>query len=224
MQTHIDTTISTVLPPLVAEKNQTVLEFCPKEVIFFQGDREEHVLQIISGEVMVSMATLSGKEAIVGTLTSGAFLGEEVLAGLACRVATATAVTPCRVRVFARQQVWQMLQHEHQFRERFVSSMLTRSIRLEHDLVDQMLNSAEKRLARTLLLLASRTEPTEDTCVIPTVSQEKLASMVGTTRGRINRLMNEFRKRGLVSYNQHEITVTRSLLRQVPETDSAQAQ
>ena len=203
MQTTIDTGITPVTTPVLAETAHSVLEFCPKEVIFFQGDREDHVLQLVSGEVMLTMATLTGKEAIVGTLTVGAFLGEEVLAGRKCRIVTATAVTPCSVRVFTRQQVWQMLQHEQQFRERFIASMLTRTIRLEHDLADQMLNSAKKRLARALLLLAS---------------------MVGTTRGRINRFMNEFRKRGIVKYDQHGITLTRSLLRQVPETDNALAQ
>jgi CRP/FNR family cyclic AMP-dependent transcriptional regulator len=224
MQTTINTTITAVTTPAMAEATHSVLEFCPKEVIFFQGDREDHVLQLVSGEVMLTMATLTGKEAIVGTLTAGAFLGEEVLAGRKCRIVTATAVTPCSARVFSRQQVWLMLQHEEQFRERFISSMLTRTIRLEHDLVDQMLNSAKKRLARALLLLASKMDPSEDTCVVPTVSQEKLASMVGTTRGRINRFMNEFRKRGIVSYDQHGITLTRSLLRQVPETDASLAQ
>jgi CRP-like cAMP-binding protein len=224
MQTNIDTTIGTRPTPGLAETNQTVLDFCPKEVIFFQGDREDHILQLVSGEVMLTMATLTGKEAIVGTLTAGAFLGEEVLAGRKCRVVTATAVTPCTVRVFTRQEVWQSLQHESSFREHFVTSMLARTIRLEHDLVDQMLNSAKKRLARALLLLASKTDPSEDTCLVPTVSQEKLASMVGTTRGRINRFMNEFRKRGIVNYDQHGITVTRSLLRQVPETDNSLAQ
>lgn len=224
MQTTIDQRIDTVLTPFVADTAQTVLEFCPKEVIFFQGDREDHVLQIISGEVMLTMATLTGKEAIVGTLSAGAFLGEEALAGRRCRVVTATAVTPCSVRVVTRQQMWHLLQHEQQFREHFVSAMLTRTIRLEHDLVDQMLNSAKKRLARVLLLLASKQDPNEDTCVLPSVSQEKLASMVGTTRGRINRFMNEFRKRGIVSYDQHSITVTRSLLRHVPESDLSTAQ
>ncbi|MCC7185149.1 MAG: Crp/Fnr family transcriptional regulator [Acidobacteria bacterium] len=224
MQTHIDTRIDTVLTPGVAESGHTVLEFCPKEVIFFQGDREDHVLQLVSGEVVLTMATLTGKEAIVGTLAAGAFLGEEILAGRKCRVVTATAVTPCTVRVFTRQQVWQSLQHESTFREHFVTSMLSRTIRLEHDLVDQMLNSAKKRLARALLLLASKVDPTEDTCVLPSVSQEKLASMVGTTRGRINRFMNEFRKRGIVNYDQNGITVTRSLLRHVPESDNSLAQ
>lgn len=224
MQTTTNTTITPDTTRVMAETSQSVLEFCPKEVIFFQGDREDHVLQLVSGEVMLTMATLTGKEAIVGTLSAGAYLGEEVLAGRKCRVVTATAVTPCTVRMFTRSQVWQMLQHEQQFRERFIASMLTRTIRLEHDLVDQMLNSAKKRLARALLLLASKTDPSEDTCMVPTVSQEKLASMVGTTRGRINRFMNEFRKRGIVSYDQHGITLTRSLLRQVPETDNALAQ
>jgi len=224
MQTTTNTTTTSVTTPGLAEMSQSVLEFSPKEVIFFQGDREDHVLQLVTGEVMLTMATLTGKEAIVGTLSAGAYLGEEALAGRKCRIVTATAVTSTTVRVFSRQQVWQMLQHEQQFREQFIASMLTRTIRLEHDLVDQMLNSAKKRLARALLLLASRTDPSEDTCSVPAVSQEKLASMVGTTRGRINRFMNEFRKRGIVSYDQHGITLTRSLLRQVPETDNSVAQ
>lgn len=224
MQTT-DTRIDPVLtPPIGPESSQTVLEFCPKEVIFFQGDREDHVLELISGEVMLTMATLTGKEAIVGTLSAGAFIGEEILTGRRCRVVTATAVTQCTVRIVTRQQMWQLLQHEAQFREHFISAMLTRSIRLEHDLVDQMLNSAKKRLARVLLLLASKADPNEDTCVLPSVSQEKLASMVGTTRGRINRFMNEFRKRGIVSYDQNSITVTRSLLRHLPDSDLPTAQ
>lgn len=194
-------------------------EFRQREVLFFQGDREDTVLQLMSGDVMLTMTTLTGKEAIVGSLSAGAFLGVEALAGRRTRVATATAVTPCTVRTVTAEQMWHLLQHDQDFRERFVSAMLTRTMRLEHDLVDHILNSARKRLARVLLLLAAKGNPADDTCVLPAVSQEQLARMVGTTRGRVNRFMNDFRASGIVRYDQHGIIITRSLLRQVPNED-----
>jgi len=215
MQTHIDTNIGGV-----KETNHTLLQFDPNEIVFLQGDCEEHVLQLISGVVMLSMASRTGQEANVGMLTAGAFLGEDVLAGSKCRVVTATAVTPCRVRLFTPQVVWQMLQRDEEFREHFIASILSRTIRLEHDLVDQMLNPARARLARALLLMAGKIDPNEDTCLLPPVSQEQLASIVGTTRSRINLFMNEFRKRGIINYDRSGITVKRSLLRHMPESDS----
>ncbi len=199
-------------------------EFRPRDVLFFQGDRDDHILQLMSGDVMLTMTTLTGKEAVVGSLSAGAFLGVEALAGRRTRVATATATTACTVRAVTADQMWHLLQHDQDFRERFVSEMLTRTMRLEYDLVDQILNSAKKRLARVLLQLAGKADPMEDTCVLPSLSQEQLARMVGTTRGRINRFMNDFRTRGIVSYDQHGITVNRSLLRHVPDADLATTQ
>jgi len=200
--------------------DKTIREFGPKETIFVQGAREEHVLQLISGEVMLAMVTQAGKEAVVGILASGAFLGEEILAGRRCREETATAITSCRVQLITGQQVWQMLQYDRHFREHFVAHLLVRLVRVEHNLVDQMLNSARTRLARALLLLANKDGAIGDTCLLPPLSQERLASLVGTTRSRINRFMNEFRKRGMVNYGHNGIIVKPSLLRHIPESDS----
>ena len=197
---------------------QSLLTYYPKEVIFFQGDIGDHVLHIRSGEVTIAVATLSGKEAIVGVLGPGAFLGEEALAGRQCRVVTATAMTHCTLQVVRSQQMWDLLQHEHDFREHFVSSMLSRTIRLEYDLVDQMLNSAKQRLARVLLRLAEG-----DPHGATKISQETLAGMVGTTRSRVNHFMNEFKRRGHVTYEHQRIKVNRSLRRLVEQVDDAAA-
>jgi CRP/FNR family cyclic AMP-dependent transcriptional regulator len=204
----------------VAADTPILVEYAPKQVIFFQGDIEDHVLHLQSGEVMVTMNTAAGKEAVIGVLTAGAFLGEEVLAGRSRRRVTATAITPCTVQLLPRQQVWQSLQHFHDFRRMFLASVLSRTIRLEQDLADQMLNSAKPRLARALLLMAGASDPDDDVITLPTLSQEVLANMVGTTRARINNFMNEFKKLGALTYDQNGITVNRPRLSAVMESSS----
>ena len=127
---------------IVHGTTRTVLEVDPKEVVFFQGDQEDHILQLMAGELILTMSPPAGGDAVVGCLLARQFIGEEALAGRPCRLVTATAATRCTVRVMPRAEVWNLLQHEHLFREHFVSSLLSRTIRLEHDLADQMLNSA----------------------------------------------------------------------------------
>lgn len=208
----------TALPPVVAVTTPTLVDYAPKQVLFFQGDIEDHVLHIQSGEVMVTVNTSSGKEAVVGILGPGAFVGEEVLTGRSRRRVTATAITACTVQLLPRAQVWQSLQHFNDFRRLFLSSLLSRTIRLEQDLADQMLHSAKPRLARALLLMAGTADPDDDQITLPTLSQEVLANMVGTTRARINHFMNEFKKLGVLSYDQHGITINRPRLSAVMES------
>lgn len=216
MHTTLDHTVATDRTPVVSGTAPTLLDYSPKETLFFQGDHGDHVLHLQRGSVMLTMTTLTGKEAVVGIVGPGTFLGEEILAGSRSRRVTATAVTPCTVQVLPRQQVWQSLQHFHDFRRLFLSSILTRTIRLEHDLADQMLHSAQERLARALLLMAGNYEPDEDMITLPPVSQELLANIVGTTRARINHFMNAFRKQGVLAYDHHGITINRSRLSRVP--------
>jgi len=214
MQTTLDYLETRRAP--ATEDATALVDYAPKDVLFFQGDRDDHVLHLQSGEVMLSMTTASGKEAVIGRQGSGAFLGEEILTGARGRRATATALTPCTVRLWPRHQVWQSLQRDDEFRLQFVSSLMSRVLHLEHDLVDQMVHSARQRLARQLLLLADSGDTDDDLCVLPPLSQEVLACMVGTTRARVNHFMNEFRTQGLLTYDHRGITINRARLGRVP--------
>ncbi|HWZ79476.1 MAG TPA: Crp/Fnr family transcriptional regulator [Candidatus Sulfotelmatobacter sp.] len=178
-----------------------VAEFKKKETIFSQGDPCRSVFYIQKGGVRLSVVNESGKEAVVAVLGPGDFVGEGCLAGQPIRIGTATAVVPTTVLVIEKSEMVRVLHGEHEFSDRFITFMLARNIRIEEDLVDQLFNSSEKRLARTLLLLARYGK--EDTLqrVLPKVSQEMLAEMVGTTRSRVNFFMNKFRKLGFIKYN-----------------------
>jgi CRP/FNR family cyclic AMP-dependent transcriptional regulator len=177
------------------------VRFAPGAVVFAQGAQATSVFYVQEGGVKLSVLSTSGKEAVVAMLGPGDFFGEGSLAGQAVRMGSATAVMrTALLRILERDMV-QML-HEHpEFSDRFLAHMLTRNIRIEEDLVDQLFNSSEKRLARTLLLLARYGKEDTTQRVLPKLSQETLAEMVGTTRSRVNFFMNKFRKLGLIEYN-----------------------
>jgi CRP-like cAMP-binding protein len=172
-----------------------------REIIFSQGDPAQSALYIQKGSVKLSVISPAGKEAVVAVLGPGDFLGEGCLAGLPFRIESATAITPVTVLKIEKKEMIRVLHGEHAFSDRFISYMLLRNIRVEEDLVDQLSNSSEKRLARTLLMLARYDKEDEPQKVLPKVSQEMLAEMVGTTRSRINVFMNKFRKLGFIKYN-----------------------
>ncbi len=176
-------------------------EYEASAVIFAQGDPGDTVMYIQKGAVRLSVLSHAGKEAIVGMLGPGDFLGEGALAGQPIRMGTATALSSTSVIVVPKQQMVQMLHNAPGFSDRFIEYMLQRNIRIEEDLVDQLFNSSEKRLARTLLLLARYGKEDKPQAVLPKLSQEMLAEMIGTTRSRVNFFMNKFRKLGFIEYN-----------------------
>jgi CRP/FNR family transcriptional regulator, cyclic AMP receptor protein len=184
--------------PGVARK---VVAFKRKEAIFSQGDPASNVLYIQKGGVRLSVVNETGKEAVVAILGPGDFFGEGCLAGQPIRMGTATSVAATTALVIEKNEMIRVLHSEHAFSDRFISYMLSRNIRIEEDLVDQLFNSSEKRLARTLLLLARYGEQDKPQRVLPQISQEMLAKMVGTTRSRVNFFMNKFRKMGFIEYN-----------------------
>jgi len=153
------------------------------------------------GGVKLSVASGAGKEAVVAILGAGDFFGEGCLAGQSIRMGTATAITPSTVLVIAKNEMFSVLHEQHALSDRFISFMLARNIRIEEDLIDQLFNSSEKRLARTLLLLARYGKEDQPHGLLPKVSQETLAEMVGTTRSRVNFFMNKFRNLGFIRYN-----------------------
>jgi CRP/FNR family transcriptional regulator, cyclic AMP receptor protein len=178
-----------------------VAEFKKKETIFSQGDPCRSVFYIQKGGVRLSVVNESGKEAVVAVLGPGDFVGEGCLAGQPIRIGTATAIALTTALVIEKSEMVRVLHSEHEFSDRFITFMLARNIRIEEDLVDQLFNSSEKRLARTLLLLARYGKEDKLQRVLPKVSQEMLAEMVGTTRSRVNFFMNKFRKLGFIKYN-----------------------
>jgi len=178
-----------------------VAEYRPLAVIFAQGDPGDSVMYVQKGAVRLSVLSYAGKEAIVGMLGPGDFLGEGALAGQRVRMGTATAVSTTSVLVVPKKQMIELLHDAPGFSDRFIEYMLSRNIRIEEDLVDQLFNSSEKRLARTLLLLARYGKEDKPQGVLPKLSQEMLSEMIGTTRSRVNFFMNKFRKLGFIEYN-----------------------
>lgn len=177
-----------------------VINYKKGQTVFSQGDGAGDVRYLQKGSVKLSVLSRIGKEAVVAILTPGDFFGEGVLAGQPLRIGSATAVSASSVAVISKDVMTKLLHDEPTFAARFLSHMLGRNIRIEADLVDQLFNSSEKRLARTLLLLAryGQVNPQRN---IPRISQETLAEMIGTTRSRVNFFMNKFRKLGLIEYN-----------------------
>jgi CRP/FNR family transcriptional regulator, cyclic AMP receptor protein len=173
----------------------------PTATIFAQGDPATSVMYVERGAVRLSVLSHAGKEAVVALLDVGHFFGEGCLAGQVQRMATATAMTACTALAVEKSEMVRQLHAEPSFADHFLTHMLTRNIRIEADLVDQLFNSTEKRLARTLLLLARYGEPEASHRRLPKVSQEVLAEIVGTTRSRVNFFMNKFRKLGFIDYN-----------------------
>jgi len=183
------------------------------ESIFTQGDACEHVWYIQSGGVKLSVLSKTGKEAVVAMLGPGDFFGEGCLAGQELRMGSATAVTPSAILRIEKGHMAQLLHKQHAMSDRFISHILTRNIRIEEDLIDQLFNSSEKRLARALLLLARYGKQAKPTREVPQISQETLAEMVGTTRSRVNFFLNKFRKLGFIEYDgERPIRINNSLL------------
>jgi CRP/FNR family cyclic AMP-dependent transcriptional regulator len=178
-----------------------VTEFKKAEVVYAQGDAAKSVMYLQSGGVKLTVVNEVGKEAVVGILGPGDFFGEGCLAGQPVRMGTATAITPSTVLLVEKKEMFKVLHEEPALSDRFIRFMLARNIRIEEDLVDQLFNSSEKRLARTLLLLARYGKEDQPHGVLPKVSQETLAEMIGTTRSRVNFFMNKFRKLGFIKYN-----------------------
>ena len=178
-----------------------VKAFKRAEIVYSQGDAAKSVLYLQEGGVKLSVVSEVGKEAVVAILGPGDFFGEGCLAGQPIRMGTATAITPTTVMVIEKSEMFKVLHEQHALSDRFITFMLARNIRIEEDLIDQLFNSSEKRLARTLLLLARYGKEDQPHGLVPKVSQETLAEMVGTTRSRVNFFMNKFRKLGFIKYN-----------------------
>jgi CRP/FNR family transcriptional regulator, cyclic AMP receptor protein len=186
-------------------------EFGRKEVIYGQGDAADSVMYIERGGVRLSVLNAAGREAVVAMFGPGDFFGEGCMSGQTVRMGTATAIAPTTVIVVGKETMLKALHAEREFSDHFIKYLLTHNIRVEEDLIDQLFSSSEKRLARTLLLLARYGEQDQTDGVLPNVSQETLAEMVGTTRSRVNFFMNKFRKLGFVEYD-GKIKVKKSLL------------
>jgi CRP/FNR family cyclic AMP-dependent transcriptional regulator len=171
------------------------------DVVYSQGDAATGVIYLQEGSVRLSVVSEGGKEAVVAILGPRDFFGEGCLAGQSIRMGTAQAITPSTVLVIEKNEMFRVLHEQHTLSDRFIAFMLARNIRIEEDLVDQLFNSSEKRLARTLLLLARYGKDDSPHAVLPAISQETLAEMIGTTRSRVNFFMNKFRKLGFIKYN-----------------------
>ncbi len=189
-----------------------ILAFKQGEAIFAQGGLADAVFYVQKGKIKLTVVSSAGKEATVGVLGQGSFFGEGGLAGQPLRLGSASAMTDCMILRIDKKSMVQALHREHSFSDLFVAHLLARNIRFEADLVDQLFNSSEKRLARILLLLARFGKDGKPETVIPKISQESLAEMVGTTRSRVSFFMNRFRKLGFVEYGDDGMQVHTSLL------------
>ena len=194
-----------------ANGGRTISQYRRNQVLFSQGDSADSVFYIMSGKVKFSVLSEHGKEAVVALLGADEFCGEGCLAGQSLRMATATAMSECQIMRIEKRAIVRVLHEEPAFSEMFVAHLLARTIRVEEDLVDQLFNSSEKRLARALLLLANFGKEGRPEPVITKVSQETLAEMIGTTRSRVSHFMNKFRTLGFIDYNGH-LEVHSSLL------------
>jgi CRP/FNR family transcriptional regulator, cyclic AMP receptor protein len=183
------------------DRGRRMAVFRKKQTIFNQGDPSDAVFYIQEGKVKLTVLSKTGKEATIGILNAGDFFGEGCLTGQPLRMCSATAMTDCTVMQIEKKSMMEVIHREHAFSDLFVDYLLARNIRYEEDLVDQLFNSSEKRLARILLLLAHFGKEGQPEVAIPKISQGTLAEMVGTTRGRVNFFMNRFRKLGFVRYN-----------------------
>lgn len=195
-------------------EGKTIVEYIKDQVVFAQGDVADTIYYIQKGRLKVVVISEQGKEAVVGILEPGQFFGEGCMNGHLLRIATTTAMEACLVTVIAKAAMLATLKNEPKFSEMFMAYLLTRNSRIEEDLIDQLFNSSEKRLARLLLLLANFGKEGSPQPISPNISQETLAEMIGTTRSRVSFFMNKFRKLGFISYN-GKIEVHSSLLNAV---------
>jgi CRP/FNR family cyclic AMP-dependent transcriptional regulator len=192
-----------------------IIQLAPKQAFFSQGDPADSIFYLQKGRAKVTVVSPAGKEATITLLSTGDFVGEEALAAMAGnRLATATAITACTALKISRDEMIHVMHMEHSFSDLFLKVVLERSMRIQADLVDQLFNSSEKRLARILVLMAEFGKPGEPEQYIPKISQETLAEMIGTTRSRVSFFMNRFRKLGFIEYN-GRIKVHKSLLNAV---------
>jgi len=204
-----------------------IVQLGPKETFFAQGNQADAIFYLQKGRAKLTVVSKNGKEATITLLSVGDFVGEESLATLGGRrLATATAITACTALKIEREEMVRVMHQEHTFSDLFLKFLLARSMRTQADLVDQLFNSSEKRLARILLLMAEFGMPGEPEPLIPPITQETLAEMIGTTRSRVSFFMNRFRKLGLIEYN-GRIRVHKTLLNvvlhdELPEQDNAE--
>jgi CRP-like cAMP-binding protein len=202
-----------------------IIHLEPKDAFFSQGDPADSVFYLQQGRAKITIVSQAGKEATITLLSAGDFVGEEALAGMVqIRLATATAISACSALKIGREEMIRVMHEEHEFSDLFLKFLLGRSMRVQADLVDQLFNSSEKRLARILLLMAEFGQQGEPEPLIPKISQETLAEMIGTTRSRVSFFMNRFRKLGFIEYN-GRIRVHKSLLNvvlhdQLPEDNA----
>ena len=198
----------------IVGEGKAILEFRKDQVVFAQGDAADTVFYIQKGQVKVVVISEQGKEAVVGIFGPGQFFGEGCMNGHSVRIATTTAMEDCLLTAITKAAMLAVLHDQPKFSEMFMAYLLTRNSRIEEDLIDQLFNSSEKRLARLLLLLANFGKEGSPQPIIPNISQETLAEMIGTTRSRVSFFMNKFRKLGFISYN-GKIEVNSSLLNAV---------
>jgi len=201
------------------------IQLAPKETFFSQGDPADSVFYLQTGRARVTVVSTAGKEATITLVSAGEFVGEGALAGVAgLRLSTATAITACTALKIGRDEMVRVMHEENGFSEFFLRFLPQRSMRVQADLVDQLFNSSEKRLARILVLMAEFGKPGDPEQYIPKISQETLAEMVGTTRSRVSFFMNHFRKLGFIEYNGrikvHKSLLNAVLLDRMPERDS----
>ena len=206
-----------------------IVEFKEKETLFTQGDPADSVFYLQNGRVKLTVVSHRGKEGTITLLSSGDFVGESALATVpGPRLSTATAINKCTAFKITREEMIRLIHQEHEFSDMFLKFLLARSMRTQADLVDQLFNNSEKRLARILLLMAEFGKPGEQETFIPPITQETLAEMVGTTRSRVSFFMNRFRALGLISYNGriqvHKSLLNVVLLDQLPEHNAEQPQ
>ena len=185
----------------VVGRGRTIKQYRKGRTIFAQGDPADAVFYLQRGKVKIAIVSPRGKEAVIAILDADNFFGEGAMAGQPLRIATAIALTDCSVVQVKKSVMTRLLHDEPDFSEVFITHLLTRNIRIEEDLIDQLFNSSEKRLARILLLLANFGKEGHPEEVIPTISQETLAEMIGTTRSRVSFFLNKFRKLGFIEYN-----------------------
>jgi CRP/FNR family transcriptional regulator, cyclic AMP receptor protein len=195
-----------------AGTSRRIGKFKKGQVIFSQDDPCDDVLYIQSGNAKLSIVNTQGKEAVLAIVGPREFLGEGCITGNPVRMATATAIAPLNAMIIEKKEIMRVLRDEQEFAEKFITYMLERNIKVEADLVDQLFNSSEKRLARALLILARYGKDDKPETIVPKISQETLAELVGTTRSRVNFFMNKFRKLGFINYNGGGMRVHSSLL------------
>jgi CRP-like cAMP-binding protein len=201
---------------------RTIIQLAPREPFFSQGDPADSVFYLQTGRAKVAVVSSAGKEATISLLSAGDFVGEEALAAMpGLRLATATAITACTALRISREEMIHVMHQEHSLSDLFLKFLLERSMRVQADLIDQLFNTSEKRLARILLLMAEFGKPGDPEQYLPKISQETLAEMIGTTRSRVSFFMNRFRKLGFIEYSGrikvHKSLLNAVLLDQMPE-------